>query len=257
MLQDFFFNLSVSLNNTPVLTIWLFQILFCYFSILFALKFFGKIGIYVYVSIAIIIANIQVLKVIEFPFFPEPMALGTILFISIFLCTDILNEYFDKKSATKCIYLGISAYLFSTILMFLTISLKPIDPSIHEAWAWSFDMHRAIETIFLPQFPIIVSSICAFFLSQKIDIYIFSYLKDKIGSKKLWLRNNFSTIISQFVDNLIFSVLAFNLLSSNPVPIMDLIISYGIGIYIIRIALSLFDTLFIYLAKSFLPAKID
>ena len=256
MLQDFFFNLSSSLNDTSVLAIWLFQILFCYFSILFALKFFGKIGIYAYVAIAIILANIQVLKVIDFPFFPQPMALGTVLFISIFLCTDILIEYFDKKSATKCIYLGISAYLFSTILMFLTISLKPIDPNLNEAWAWSFDMHQAIQTIFLPQFPIIVASIFAFFISQKIDIFIFSYLKSK-NSSKLWFRNNVSTIISQFIDNLIFSVLAFNLLSSNPVPIIDLIISYGVGIYLIRVVLSLFDTLFIYLAKSFIPTNVE
>jgi len=193
MFQDFFLNLSFSLNSLPVVSIWLFQIIFCYLSILFALKFFGKVGIYVYVSIAIILANIQVLKVVEFPFFPEPMALGTILFISIFLCTDILNEYYDKKSATKCIYMGISAYLFSTILMFLTISFNPIDPSIHQNWGWSYEMHQSITTIFLPQFPIIAASICAFFLSQKLDIFIFSYLKNK-DSSKLWLRNNVSTI---------------------------------------------------------------
>jgi len=257
MLQDFFLNLSINLNNTSVLIIWIFQILFCYFSILFALKLFGKVGIYIYVSIAIILANIQVLKVIEFPFFPEPMALGTILFISIFLCTDILNEYFDKKSATKCIYVGISSYIFSTVIMFLTISLKPIDPLTNEAWAWSYDMHQAIQTIFLPQFSIIVASIIAFFISQKIDISIFHYFKSKIGSEKLWFRNNFSTIISQFIDNLIFSILAFNILSSNPVPLLDLIISYGIGIYIIRIFLGLFDTIFVYLAKNFLPKEIE
>jgi len=256
MLQDFFLHLSSSLNNTPVLFIWVFQIIFCYFSILGALKFFGKTGIYVYVALAIILANIQVLKVIEFPFFPEPMALGTILFISVFLCTDILNEYFDKQSATKCIYLGISAYLFSTIIMFMTISLKPIDPSLNESWAWSYDMHQAIQTIFLPQFPIIVASIFAFFISQKIDIFIFSYLKNKNNSK-LWFRNNISTIFSQFIDNIIFSLLAFNFLSSNPVPVIDLIISYGIGIYLIRIALSIFDTFFIYLARNFLPKNIE
>ena len=39
--------------------------MFCYFSILFSLKFFGKTGIYVYVAIAIILANIQVLKVVD------------------------------------------------------------------------------------------------------------------------------------------------------------------------------------------------
>ena len=256
MFQDFFLNFSSHLNSLPVISIWLFQIVFCYLSILLSLKFFGKVGIYVYVSIAIILANIQVLKVVEFPFFPEPMALGTILFISIFLCTDILNEYFDKKSATKCIYLGISAYLFSTVVMFLTISFNPIDPNVHSDWGWSYEMHQSIKTIFLPKFPIIAASICAFFFSQKIDIFIFSYLKNKDNSK-LWLRNNVSTLISQFIDNLIFSILAFNLLSSNPVPIFDLIISYGIGIYLIRIILSLFDTIFIYLAKNFIPKKID
>ena len=172
MFQELFLNLSNNLNNTSVVMIWLFQIIFCYFSILFSLKFFGKTGIYVYVAIAIILANIQVLKVVDFPFFPEPMALGTVLFISIFLCTDILNEYFDKKSATKCIYLGIAAYLFSTVLMFLTISMTPINPDAHPAWSWSYDMHESSKTIFLPQFPIIVGSICAFFLSQQIDNYI-------------------------------------------------------------------------------------
>ena len=255
MFQELFLNLSNNLNNTSVVMIWLFQIMFCYFSILFSLKFFGKTGIYVYVAIAIILANIQVLKVVDFPFFPEPMALGTVLFISIFLCTDILNEYFDKKSATKCIYLGISAYLFSTVLMFLTISMTPINPDTHPAWSWSYDMHESIKTIFLPQFPIIVGSICAFFISQKIDIFIFSYLKNK--NTNLWFRNNASTIVSQFIDNIIFSVLAFNILTSNPVPLFDLIISYGLGIYFLRILLSLFDTIFIYLAKNFLPSKLD
>ena len=140
--------------------------------------------------------------------------------------------------------------------MFLTISLNPIDQSLNESWAWSYDMHNAIQTIFLPQFPIIVASIFAFFISQKIDIFIFSYLKNKENSK-LWFRNNISTIFSQFVDNLIFSLLAFNLLSSNPVPAIDLIISYGIGIYLIRIALSIFDTFFIYQARKFLPKNIE
>ena len=68
----------------------------------------------------------------------------------------------------------------------------------------------------------------------------------------MWFRNNFSTFISQFIDNLVFSILAFNLLSSNPVPIADLLISYGLGIYLLRIILSLLDTPIIYLAKHFI-----
>ena len=178
MFQDFFLNLSFSLNSLPVISIWLFQIIFCYLSILFALKFFGKVGIYVYVSIAIILANIQVLKVVEFPFFPEPMALGTILFISIFLCTDILNEYYDKKSATKCIYMGISAYLFSTILMFLTISFNPIDPSIHQNWGGAMKCINLLQQFFYlsSQLLLLVSVL---FSKSKIRYFYFSYLKNK------------------------------------------------------------------------------
>jgi hypothetical protein len=41
------------------------------------------------------------------------------------------------------------------------------------------------------------------------------------------------------------------------VPAIDLIISYGIGIYLIRIALSIFDTFFIYQARKFLPKNIE
>ena len=180
MLEAFFQNFSLYLNSFPVISIWLMQIVFCYFCILLALKYYGKTGIYVYVAMAIFLANIQVLKVIEFPFFPEPMALGTILFISIFLCTDILSEYYGKESATKCIYIGISAYLFSTIMMFFTISYAPVSLEAHPDWSWSLDMHNAIQTLFLPQFPIIVGSISAFFISQKLDVFIFDFIKKKI-----------------------------------------------------------------------------
>jgi uncharacterized integral membrane protein (TIGR00697 family) len=251
MLENFFLNLSLHLNHFPVIIIWIIQIIFCYICILLALKYYGKSGIYVYVAMAIFLANIQVLKVIEFPFFPEPMALGTILFISIFLCTDILSEYYGKESATKCIYIGISAYLFSTIIMFFTISFSPVNIESYPEWSWSLDMHNATQTLFLPQFPIIIGSISAFFISQKLDVFIFDFIK-KNFTTALWFRNNISTFISQFIDNLVFSILAFNLLSSNPVPIMDLLISYGLGIYLLRILLSLMDTPVIYLAKYFI-----
>ena len=251
MLEGIFHDFSIYLNNAPVISIWIFQIIFCYATILLALKYYGKIGIYIYVSISIILANIQVLKVVEFPFFPEPMALGTVIFISIFLCTDILSEYYGKDSATKCINIGICSYIFSTIIMFLTISYNPINPEIFPNWSWSYDMAKAITILFLPQFPIIVGSITAFYISQKFDVFLFHYIRNRI-KKGLWLRNNLSTFVSQFIDNIIFSLLAFNLLSSNPVPFYELFISYGLGIYFLRIILSLLDTPVIYSAKYFI-----
>jgi len=55
----------------------------------------------------------------------------------------------------------------------------------------------------------IIASIIAFFLSQTHDIIVFEWWKKKTKGKALWIRNNFSTIISQFIDTFIFMIIAF------------------------------------------------
>ena len=97
--MGFFFDFTIFLNSITPIILWLAMLIFCFFSILFFLKLFGYIGIYIYTTIAIIAGNIQVLKTVDFFYSPEPVALGTILFASTFLCTDILSEHFGKEKA--------------------------------------------------------------------------------------------------------------------------------------------------------------
>jgi len=103
MFQELFLNLSNNLNNSSVVIIWLFQIIFCYLSILLSLKFFGKTGIYVYVAIAIILANIQVLKVVDSR--PGEIMFGLNLIVNrgktIFLCDTSVIEYPDAKQLAE------------------------------------------------------------------------------------------------------------------------------------------------------------
>ena len=100
--MGFFFNLTSTLNSLSTELMWLIMLIFCFGSILVFLRLFGYVGIFIYSALAIIAGNIQVLKTVDFFYSPEPVALGTILFASTFLCTDILSEYFDKKkSKTK------------------------------------------------------------------------------------------------------------------------------------------------------------
>ena len=91
-------------NSTSIEITWFLFLIFCFTSILVLLKLFGEVGIYLYTIIAVIAANIQILKIVKFSFFNEPVALGTILFASTFLCTDILTEYYGVKSAKKIFY---------------------------------------------------------------------------------------------------------------------------------------------------------
>ena len=104
-------------NAIDIINVWLILLILSFFSILIFLKLFGEIGIYIYSIIAIIVANIQVLKIVDFPFFENPIALGTVLFSSTFLCTDILTEYYGSKSARKNILLSFSGFLLFRILL--------------------------------------------------------------------------------------------------------------------------------------------
>ena len=55
---------------------------------------------------------------------------------------------------------------------------------------------------------IAIASVCAFFVSQNLDVHIFFYLKNRFP-KLWWLRNNASTMASQFIDTMIFFHIAF------------------------------------------------
>ena len=143
LLQLLTFNFQefvIIFNSISIEITWLIFLLVSFSSILIFLKFFGKSGLYIYTVIAVIAANIQVLKIVQFPFFTEPVALGTILFASIFLCTDILAEYYGTKSARKNIILGFFGFLLMTFFMLFTLGFEPLNNTNRgETYAWALE----------------------------------------------------------------------------------------------------------------------
>jgi len=128
---EIFNNLISFLASFNTEYVWIFFLFFCFLTILIFLKLFGYIGLYVYSVIAVIAGNIQVLKTVDFFYSFEPVALGTILFTSTFLCTDILSEYYDSKKAKMNILISFSGFLLMTILMIFTIGFKESDGEFH------------------------------------------------------------------------------------------------------------------------------
>ena len=255
--QLFIFNFENFVEIFNLISIevtWFIFLFFCFSSILIFLKFFGEIGLYVYTVVAIIAANIQILKIVKFQFFVEPIALGTILFASTFLCTDILAEYYGVKSARKNILLGFSGFLLITILMLFTLGFKPLDETIAgDSYAWALSIQNSLLAVFLP-FPIFFgASMIAYLFSQFFDVWFFEKISNYTNKKFLWLRNNSSTIISSLLDNTIFSILAWILFNPDPLDFNTVLFTYILGTYFLRILIALLDTPFIYLAKLFLP----
>ncbi len=249
----------ISNQNTEV--VWFLMLILCFLSILVFLRLFGYVGLYVYSAIAIIAANIQVLKQANFNFFssinekiipfyePSPIALGTILFASTFLCTDILSEYYGKEKARKNVLIGFCSFFLMTILMLVTIGIQPAEDE------WVSMVQESLAILFTPMTSIFLASMIAYLISQYFDIWFFSYLKTVSSNKLLWLRNNVSTAVSSLIDNTIFSIFAWIILNPNPFPLSDVIMTFILGVYLLRVFIAILDTPFIYLAKYFIPEE--
>ena len=249
----------ISNQNTEV--VWFMMLILCFLSILVFLRLFGYVGLYVYSAIAIIAANIQVLKQANFNFFssinekiipfyePSPIALGTILFASTFLCTDILSEYYGKEKARTNVLIGFCSFFLMTILMLVTIGIQPAEGE------WVSMVQDSLAILFTPMTSIFVASMIAYLISQYFDIWFFNYLKTVSSNKLLWLRNNVSTAVSSLIDNTIFSIFAWIILNPNPFPLSDVIMTFILGVYLLRVFIAILDTPFIYLAKYFIPEE--
>ena len=110
----------------------------------------------------------------------------------------------------------------------------------------------AYETVLNAGSRIVIASIFAYLTSQFTDVWIFSKIKEKTEGKYLWLRNNVSTIISQFIDTVIFITIAFYGVFPN-----NVVLSIIIGQWFIKILVALVDTPFVYAGVNILRKHSD
>ena len=220
--------------------IWIIFAITNFVFFLLSYKIFGRLGIFLWIVLATILANIQVLAVVDL--FTIEANLGNILYGTIFLGTDVLNEIYGKKEAKKAVLIGFSVMFINVIIMLIAIQFKP---NLND-WAMPYlkEIFGFLPIIFL-------ASMTAFIISQLVDIYIFSKIKEKLPDIKfLWLRNNGSTLVSQLIDTIIFVPIAFATVFTAPI-IFKLILST----YIIKLIVALLDTPVIYIAKKIKPLE--
>lgn len=245
-----------SLQSLPPIILTLISFIFAYGAVLLFGYIAGKKGLYTILVLLIIAANIQVLKVVKYGFFSDPVALGTELFAATYLATDILSEIYSKKAAMGGIILGFLAMIFWVVFAIITLGFKPVTLSEIGGNTFLFEIHHNLSMILTPAPAILFASIFAFLVSQTLDVYVFSYIKKKTGDKFLWLRNNLSTMLSALIDNIIFSSFAWVIFSNNPVGMQTLIKTYILGTYGFRIVAAILDTPIMYIAKKIIePAK--
>lgn len=242
--------LVAALNGMPPELLLVAELLLCFGTILVMLRLFGAAGLYAYIVVAVLGANVQVLKQVQFGMYDSPVALGTILFASTYLCTDILAEHYGKAAARKGVFLGFAAYLFWTVMMLVTLGYAPLTPEQAGAeMAWALPMQEHMSALFLPAPTFFVAGMAAYLISQTHDVWLYDLLRRLTGQRWLWLRNNLSTMLSSLIDNIVFSVLAWVVLAPEPIGWEPLVFTFILGTYVLRLAVAALDTPFIYLAR--------
>ena len=215
--------------------------LICMISILIIFRCFGSHGLVCYSVVAVVIANLQVLKLGVFSYINEPVALGTILFTTLFTTSDLLTEHYGANLAKKTIYLTFVIQIFVMLSMLIVIAHPEIGGQTSE-------VQIGLQNLFTPSFRILIASIISFIISQHIDISIFAYLKKRHGKNRLWLRGNVSTLISGTVDTFIFSTLAWIILSPTPIAFTTVLIGFIGFSQVVRMLVSILSTPLLYLS---------
>lgn len=216
-------------NNVLLIT----EVVIIFGLLLFVKKTFGKDGVIAWVGFATILANVITAK--NATVFGFSTAIGSVMFASTFLATDILSECYSEKDAKKAVYLG----LFSSVLLIIStqIALHYVPSDIDYA-------NDAMQLLFSMNLRISISSMLMYFIANMADIYIFNKLKEKMNGKQMWLRNNVSTILCNCLENFGFIGLAFWGMYDLPTIIM---ISFSTSV--IELIVALLDTPFLYMAK--------
>jgi len=210
-----------------------------YGTVILLYRLFDKSGLYAMTAIATILANIEVLIVVNA--FGMEMTLGNILFASTFLISDILSENHGKKAAMRSVLLGSIAALFLAVLSQLWLLYTPAESD----WA-----SESFRTLFTNTPRLVFASLFVYIVTQIGDVFLYhhwwNWTTKKFGNsrKMLWVRNNGSTLISQLLNAILYTILAFYGMYPN-----ETLLSIIISSYIIFICTSLLDTPVVYVCR--------
>lgn len=216
----------------PCELVELLSLAFCSAGMVMLWRRFGVPGVVAYQALAIILANIQVLQVAQFTF--GPMALGNSLFATTFWCTYLLTTRVSPQSAHDALMVGFWAQVGVMIFMVLSLAhnanLITSDAKlIHQAG----NHYQALSSIFTPSLRLVIASLLAYYISQKVTIFL------TVASSHSSVSSIGVMVAGNTVDQFVFSLLAWIILSPEPVTWLSLWRVYIIPSLLFRLCASL------------------
>ena len=144
---------------------------------------------------SLVVSNLIFQKFFHWDFFglyTFEISVGILPYPITFLITDLISEIYGKQKANQIVTAGIFASFFSLLIIYVA--------AVVPATGWSPVNDTLFDTVFGATPIAVLASMLAYLFAQYVDIQIFHFWKRLTNGKHLWLRNNFSTFFSQFID---------------------------------------------------------
>lgn len=171
------------------------------------------------------------------------------VFPIIFTINDMVTEVFGKERTRSLIRSGL---IMIFLLIVAGLFFTNLPPSTRFAGT-----EIAYDQIFTISTRIAAASLTAFTVAELIDVLVFVKIRQRLGKKALWLRNNVSNFVAQFFDTTLFMTLAFYNLAlpfqSNWTFLISLILPY----WLLKCLVSVIETPFVYWGVAWLKKGKD
>jgi queuosine precursor transporter len=209
------------------------------FDVIVALYIFG-----------IVAAQLMGAKVVPFgSIFGLPLSISVAVFLMplLFTITDIVVEVHGKNRARSLVWTGLIVVVLLAIYTLFVTALPPAGRYV--------ESNEAYMEVFGTSVRFALASVAAFLAAETIDVLIYSKLRERMKKKGMWLRNNVSNFIGQFIDSAVFVVIAFYMLdeniSHNAIYLIGIVLPY----WIVRCAMSIAGTPLAYAGVRFLKTR--
>ncbi|MDJ0785803.1 MAG: queuosine precursor transporter [Myxococcota bacterium] len=212
-----------------------------------AMTMLNILGVSRFLDMSFEVAGVRV------PFAP---AVGVLPYPITFLCTDFISELYGRARANFMVFVGLLLNLFVVSFLWVGGLLPPVPELGPDGLPPSDVYDYAFFRIRQLTVGAVFASMIAYLAAQLCDVQLFHFWKRLTGGRHLWLRNNGSTLVSQFVDS--FAVITVTHYWANGLPIDPAQPIWGqlwvfiLSGYVFKLVTALVDTIPFYVGVHYL-----
>lgn len=206
---------------------------------------------------------------------PMQLAVGVLPYPLTFLCTDLVCELYGKKRANRMVTVGLILNFFILAVLYLGQLIPAVGLESRPPWQ---DIPLAADVglpngeiasgsielfglIYATTSGAVFASMLAYVAAQYIDVRLFHFWKGLTKGKHLWIRNNFSTMMSQLVDSFMVISVTFGAAFLRGDMALSLLLVLMLNNYLFKFFAAVIDTpliyLFVWKLKPYLGLEIE